>query len=227
MRPIVLSNFVLILSLILMQLYSYYRYEFSGLQWCEHGNHMLKQEIEKQKLEKELVYYEASKFKQIVASLIPQVNQEEMTFENQYQLRNLASLSAVRLLDEPLIDFSESLFEKGKELFRNKKYREASGVFNQMTKEFPFSLHLIESYFLLAESQYILGKHVDCLNSINTMLSLFPESELTGHILFRMGEIFESQQRLFDAAHVYRSIYDSYKNIEVRNLAQDKLAQLR
>ena len=51
------------------------------------------------------------------------------------------------------------------------------------------------------------------------MIRLYPDSELTGFALLRLGSIYERRDRIEDAAEIYRSIVAHFSQAELRGQA--------
>jgi TolA-binding protein len=52
------------------------------------------------------------------------------------------------------------------------------------------------------------------------MISLYPENDLTGFALIRLGKIYENQERLEDAIDVYKAVLKSYPKVTLQKQAQ-------
>ena len=55
------------------------------------------------------------------------------------------------------------------------------------------------------------------------MIRLYPESELTGFALLRLGKIYEGRDRIEDAAEIYRSVAFNFTQAELKRQAEASL----
>ena len=162
-------------------------------------------------------------FKGQVAVVLPQqLSQAEG--KNQYPLRQLASV-----VTEPsplLIERASGLLEKGKEKFRQGEFDESNSAFYHLIVKYPESVHIAEAYFLLAEGQFQSKDYEASIATIEKMISLFPENELTGFALLRLGRIYELQDRLEDASDIYKSVLANFKQPEWSDLQKQAQVSL-
>ncbi len=121
------------------------------------------------------------------------------------------------------IDLSSVIFEKGREHFRLKKFAAAAQSFQELIDKYPSSSKLVDAYFLKAESLFLSAQYPQCIDTIDFMVSQFPESELTGFIMLRLGQIFVSRNRTTEAIELYKVVNQRFP----ANLAlKDQAAQL-
>jgi TolA-binding protein len=197
--------FGLTLTFGFFQLFTILQDHYSGFDEVRSELARLKEVHENDQLKLALAKHEQEKFHQHLATLLPDKIHDIRT---PYAVRQIASLVQVQ---EPLqFDTSERIFERGKNAFSEKKYEMAKREFSDLIEKFPSSPHLIEAYFLLAESAYLIGNSGDCLEAIDVMLTLFPESELTGFALLRMGRMMEERHLAKDAEQIYRTVVQNY-----------------
>lgn len=156
-----------------------------------------------------------------VATILPKDIPAIAASEDQYQMRQIASIS--RVGESIQASRGSSLFEEGKRFFRKKEFEKAAARFGKLVKEYPYSPYIVDSMFLQAESEYQLGDFIEALATIDRMVTLFPESEATGFALLRLGKIYEKQKRMEDAADIYRSILKHYPSHDVQTQAQQLL----
>lgn len=187
----------------LMQTYSFFRHHFSGVDELKQQVVKLEKEIEQERLKSHIAYYEAETIRQDMAALLPDKIKSK---KDSYQIRGLASVLQIQ---EPIkFDSSKKVLSEGKELFANTRYNESIATFKKLIDQYPESSAVVEAYFLLAESYYQIQAVEDTIDTIETMVSLFPESELTGFALLRLSGIFiernlseDAQQVLFTVKH--------------------------
>lgn len=168
----------------------------------------------------QLASHQLADYQQHVATLMPQAL-EGKGVEEGYPLRQLASV--ITSSDSIQIERASSLFEKAKKSFREKLFEDSNTMLVELISKYPDSVHVVEAHFLLAEGQYQLGELEASVDSIEKMISLFPDSELTGFALLRLGRVFEKQDRLEDAADVYRAVISNFKQDEIARQAQVSL----
>lgn len=221
MKNSVFASICIILFASYLQFYSFVRYKFSGIDDLKSEVAYLKSDLEKERFKSELARFQFDDFKQHVATLVPQAMQSTHGKPESFQLRSLASV----VTESPKVKFerASSIFEKAKKAFRNKKFVESNRSFAQLIKLYPESVHLIESHFLLAEGQFQAKEFESCLATVELMLAKFPEHDLTGYGLLRLGKVFESQDRPEDAADVYQAVIRSYGDASLKKQAKSLL----
>ena len=96
-----------------------------------------------------------------------------------------------------------------------------------MIDRYPESLHVAEAHFLLAEGQYRLKEYDSSVATIEKMVDLFPENELTGFALLRLGSVFEKQDRLEDASDIYQAVLGNFKQTDLVHQAQASLKAVK
>lgn len=200
--------------------HGYIREHFSPAEGLSKKIARLEQDKRHAELRSQLAVDQLNEFKSQVAIVLPEAVNEKGTRES-YPLRQLASVVAK---GEPLvIERASSAFEKAKAEFREKHFEDTVALLQNLIEQHPESTHIIDAYFLLAESQYQTGQEERAVETIETMISLFPESELTGFSLLRLGKIFEKQERLEDAADIYRSVLKNFPQPEIVSQASAAL----
>ncbi len=188
-----------------MQTYSFFNRHFSGVDDLKSRITRLEHQIEQEKTKTQLAYFQAETIRQDVASLLPGKIKSKT---DDYQIRNLASV--LQIQDSMNIDLSKSELRKGKELFSNGKFQQAIGVFRAMIEKYPESQNIIEGYFLLSESYYQIEAMEDAIETIDVMISLFPESELTGFSLLRLAGIFIERKLPEDAKEILLTVQHNF-----------------
>lgn len=221
MKNAVFASVCIILFASYLQFYSFMRYKFSGIESLRAEVAHLKSDLEQERFKGELAKFQHDDFKQHVATLVPNAVKDSKGKPENFQLRSLASV----VTESPKVKFerASSLFEKAKEAFRAKKFEESNRSFAKLIKLYPESVHLIESHFLLAEGQFQVKEFESCLATVELMVAKFPEHELTGYGLLRLGKVFETQDRPEDAADVYQAVIRSYGDTGLKNQAKSYL----
>ncbi|HVK60253.1 MAG TPA: tetratricopeptide repeat protein [Bdellovibrionales bacterium] len=214
-------GFMSILCASFVALHGVVRDRLSPVKNLEHRIELLTQEKESAEFRTQLANYRLSEYQQQVAALMPEAIKGK-SIEAAYPLRQLASV--VTNSDQLPIERASSLFEKAKQEFRAKNYDKSNRLFALLIETHPDSLHVIESHFLLSEGQFQLRDYDSTVATVEKMLSLFPDNELTAFALLRLGKIFEKQDRLEDAADIYRALLANFKQQpEVVRLASTSL----
>lgn len=122
-------------------------------------------------------------------------------------------------------ELSSEIMAKGKQLFLEKQYSQASVEFSKLIEQFPVSSSIVEAHFLQAESYYLEGKYDSALDVIDQMMSRFPENELTGYIMLRFAQILKATKHEIEAAEVYHTIIIHFGNIpQLKKQAADMLS---
>ncbi len=221
MKTPVFASICIILFASYLQFYSFMRYKFSGIDGLKTEVAYLKSDLEKERFKGELAKFQHDDFKQHVATLVPQAVKSTQGKPENFQLRSLASV----ITEAPKVKFerASSIFEKAKEAFRAKKFEESNRSFAQLIRSYPESVHLIESHFLLAEGQFQSKEFESCLATVEQMVAKFPEHDLTGYGLLRLGKVFERQDRPEDAADVYQAVIRSYGDAGLKKQAKSLL----
>lgn len=184
---------------------------------------VLEKERERADLRAQLLAYEMAEYQTRVATLLPQSLGSGGDAEK-YGLRQLASV--VSSGDSIQIERGSGLFERAKTAFRDKDFEGSNELLQGLIRKFPESTHVPAAYFLLSEGHYQRKEYAAAVSSIERMIESYPENELTGFALLRLGHIFEVQDRLEDAADVYKSILSNFKQPELARQARDSLKEV-
>ena len=212
--------FILVLFSGFLSLNGYFHEQFTPTGSLDKQITQLKEKNRDAEFKQQLAQDRLADFQSQVAMILPGAIKGKSTEEG-YPLRQLASV--VSKGDQLNIERASSAFEKAKSEFREKNFEDTTALLEDLIERHPESTHVIEAHFLLAESQYQMGENEKSVETIETMISLFPESELTGFSLLRLGKIFEKQDRLEDAADIYRSVLQNFKQPEINSQAQASL----
>jgi TolA-binding protein len=189
-----------------------------GAQELKIQNEKLQWSLKSQELKTILAHYELEDFRQNIAGMIPGDVKNNLLAA--YQMRNLASIVKEPLNENLKIERASSLIAKAKKSFELKNYNESNKLFNSLIQDYPESIHAVEAYFLLIEGQYQIQDYENCISSVDDMLILYPENELTGFAMLRLGKIFESQDRVEDAAEIYKALLKDFKNSKLKEQAR-------
>lgn len=211
--------FCLCLTAGLLSVYAIFVGYFNGHQQYEMRLTALQKQVDKEKFDNSLLTYQLKDFQQTVAQVLP----DNKKLQAKYDLKNLASSVRAPASDEAL-DLSPVLFEKGKKFFNSQSYDKAIQQFNALTDKYPLSSHAVEAKFFIAESYFLKKDFKSCLQEIDSMVSQYPDNDLTGFILLRMGQISEANNQVEEASEVYKTVAKNFKNEKLKEQAR-KLAQ--
>ncbi|KHD87332.1 MAG: hypothetical protein OM95_15045 [Bdellovibrio sp. ArHS] len=192
---------------------------FNGHEQYELKLAHLQKQVEKEKFNNSLLTYQLKDFQQTVAQILP----DDKKLQAKYELKNLSSIVRSPASEDSL-DLSGVLFEKGKKNFNSRDYDKAIGEFNELLEKYPLSQHVVESHFFIAESYFLKKDYRNSLAQIDSMVTLFPQHELTGFILLRMGQISEFNNQTEEASEIYKTVFKNFKNDDLKKQAR-KLAQ--
>lgn len=199
------------------------RERYSPIDLYKHKNHLLEKKIAALELQRQLDAEQEEQFQQEVAAALPQALQKVTQKNKDYALRNLASV-VMRPQKDKLYDLvAKSVFESGKALFRKGEYVQANRLFQKVIDRYGFSTQVIEAHFLLAEGLYQTGELDRTTQVIDQMVELFPDSELTGFALLRLGQIFETRDRFDEAVQIYRMVSRIFPYRSVASQAEKNL----
>lgn len=226
MRLPYFALFILTLTVGWMQFFWTAKHHFSGLEEAKQQVVILRAEVKEEHLKTQLAKEEFLEFRQDVATLMPAVLPEHGKGEKGYPLRNLAAVLAPGSSEAVRPVIIKTLFERGQELFRQKKYEDANRVFKTFIEKYSYSEHAPSAYFLRMDSAFKLGDYRECIEISNQMVEQFPGLELTGFALLRLGRIYEIQGRAEDAVDIYRTVLRTYPQRDVASQAKSSLKGL-
>ena len=209
MKNTIFVSFCLVLFSMLMGAHMLFREGLNPTGRLEARIERLSKERQAAEFRELLAAHELAEFQQYVATLLPDAMKSRPEDER-FQLRQLASVVGDKgaALE---IERASGIFEKAKIAFREKRFEESNRLFQSLIKNHPASVHVGEAYFLLAEGHYQMKEYDSAVTGIERMIELFPENELTGFALLRLGHIFELQERLEDAGEIYRAVLSNFK----------------
>lgn len=208
--------FNLCLCVALMRVFGIFQNYFDGTRAYEGQIVQMKYELQKLDLMLALKENELSDFKQNVAKVLPEVSSRGILAKR--DVRMVASIASVPTKTLSF-NWSAAAFEEGRNLFREKKFDQAIVSFKKTIEMNSSSKHLPEAYFLLAESYYLSGQASDFLRVVDQMITLYPDQDLTGFILLRMGQLFIKQSRPDEAKEVFSTIMKSFDLPELKSQA--------
>lgn len=199
---------VFCLALAMGLMHSYHRFTeyFSPEKDLRMQVSRLEHDVSKEKLKLALAENQMRDIQYEIASVSPVLTQQ-LGLNQRAEVRKLASVAAK---GNPPLDYSSALMDVAKKYFNEKNYEQAVRAFSQVISQYPASAHVIEAQFFLAESLFLTSKFSESLDVIERMMGQFPDSELTGFIMLRMGQIFEERGRKEDAILVYKTVQNAF-----------------
>lgn len=213
--------FILILTAGLMQVNYMFRDYFSDAKDLEKSLVASEKNVQLEKLKIAVLNNQLEDLQTNVTAILPQLDRNQVAGKS-YALRTLSQSLRNPASQEP-IDLSSVILARGKEHFVKQEFSKAARNFQDAIDKYPGSGNTIEAHFLLAESYFLNGQHDESLEVIYQMMEQFPEHEMTGYIMLRMGLIFQQRKRLAEAAEVYKIIIDNFKNSEGLKIQAQKL----
>ncbi len=215
--------YILSLSCTLTYFYAELREYFTPIKHYQEKVSRLEDKVKEERFKHLLTSYEFQDFRAHVGTLLPSAIKEKGEGEKSYPLRTLASVVQKHSSEKLMVARAKAVFETGKTLFRDKKYELAAAKFQELVKEHPYSAYVPESLFLLVEANFILRNYDVCIQAVNKMLDVFPESELTGYAMLRLGKIYELQDRHDEAIDIYKTVLISFPDRGLASLANSSL----
>lgn len=207
---------------VLITAHALFKEQLSPVKFLEIKLEREEQERRQAQFMAQLASSQLADYQQQVATLLPGAIKDLPPAATQtYQLRQLASVVGAQ--DRLPIERASSLMEKGKASFRGGDYGEANRIFEELINRYPESVHIIEAHLLLAEGQFQIKEYESSVATIERMIDLFPESELTGFALLRLGGIFEVQDRLEDAGDIYKAVLANFNEPQLQKQARASL----
>ena len=207
--------FCLSLTVGLIAVFSYFVQYFNNGKQYQARVAQLQKNIEQQRLSNTKLSYQLRDFQQTVAQFLP----ENKALQAKLDEKNLAS--AIRMpASEQKLDLSSVVFERGKRFFSEKDYDRAIKEFRKISDEYPLSAFNVESRFLTAESYYLKRDYKNSLQIVDEMVTLYPDNDLTGYILLRMGQMSEVNNQYDEASEIYRTVQKNFKNDKLKAQAK-------
>lgn len=221
-----LSNFVsliLVLTVLWMNFYAHVRETFNGVSEYKGEITRLKHESERERIARELDREHFLEFRQSVATLMPDALKSHGEGEGGYAYRNLASVVSRPQTTEVRRLVAKTLFETARDQFRKKEFAKANRNFKQIIDRYSYTPYVTDAYFLMAEGYFQQNQLEECTAVIQQMVELFPQHELTGFALIRLGRIYEVQNRNDEAIDIYKTVLRSYPQRDVASQARTSL----
>lgn len=117
-------------------------------------------------------------------------------------------------------------FEKGRKYFLSGNYQEATEVFERFIKNNSENTNLPQATYLLGESYVYLNENESALKAIDLLITQYPETELAGYAMVRLGKIFDQQSRPEEAAEMFNIVVAEYPKSNAALLAKKSLREL-
>lgn len=192
----------------LMQAYHFFQSYYSQEENLKRQVSVMQTQLEKESLRVNLAQVQLEEFKQDVAVLMPNVIKKE---PHNYSMRKLASV--VSSPDEIQgIMTAKKAMQLAKDKFQLHDYSGSYKILKWIMEYHSESLQFVEASFLAVESLYMLKRDEECLDLVEMMLSMYPEDQLTGFAMLRMGRIMERNDKAEDAEVIYKLVLKNYKN---------------
>ncbi len=217
--------FTLSLTLAFSYFYTELREFYSPTKGLRAEVHALEHKVQEEKFKQLVLSYEFFDFRDYVATLLPKAIREKggEETEKSYPLRSLASVVQKQTNEKLSVEKAKMIFESAKKLFRDQKFEDASKSLTALIKNHPYSAYLPEAMFLLVESHFQLRQYDRCIPWVNQMIEIYPENELTGYAMVRLGKIFEHQDRHEEAMDIYKTIIKSFPQRDLAGVADNAL----
>ncbi|MCC6277395.1 MAG: tetratricopeptide repeat protein [Oligoflexia bacterium] len=150
---------------------------------------------------------------------------ETTTFQEPRRL--LASVVAEPRLKKILLpERGEALLIKGRNMFLAGDYVRASEILEDFVEKYPGHPQLPVGAYLLQESYYLSDHKERAVHMIDYVISHFPETELSAYSLLRLGNIFERESRVEEAAEIYETIRTNFPNTKAKAMASGRIREL-
>lgn len=206
----------------LMQSFYLFKDHFSPVKEYQLKLSKTERQVERQKLQMALLEAQFVDYRTQVAGLMPGLESLQKNDVQGSALRGLASVSQKSL--EP-IELSGGLLAQAKSEFKKGNYKSTISDINKLISKYPTSPLVVEAHFFLAESYYLNGQSQECMDVVDRMMSHYPEHELTGYIMLRMGQVLASRNRGEEAQEVFSVIEAKFSKqkdlaVQARRLAQ-------
>ncbi len=205
----------------IMQSYFLFEQHFSPHKDDQKKIEALREVVEEKNLRIAQLETQLVDFQQEVAAQLPALKKVSPTPKT-FQLRSLASV-----MQKPLDAFEMSgvLSEKARAEFRHGDFKSSAKSFAQLTQKYPTSPLVIQAYFFWAESLYMNQQPQECLDVIDQMMTHFPNHELTGFIMLRMGQILQARSRTEEAAEVFKLVSQNFAGNSELKVQAERLSK--
>lgn len=182
---------------------------------------LLKKEVESKKLEVALLQNQIEDLKNsfVASTAAPRTLTADANAFTKLRLESVQQAIRTPASIQPL-DLSMQLFARGKDSFLSKNFAESSEIFESLVQRYPLSTLQVEAYFFLAESYFLKRDFRSALRTIDHMMTNYPENDLTGYIMLRMGQISEAQQKADEALQIYKTVQLNFKDLRLLQQAK-------
>lgn len=221
MKNSVFVTFCLLIVTGLVIVHALFRESLSPVGHLQSQVEVLEKEKRTAEFRAQLAQSRLADYQQDVATLLPSALKNQSQESLAYPLRQMASVTFAA--EGLVMERASGLMEKGKQAFRDQAYSKAIRIFNDVIENYPDSSHIAEAHFLAAESQYLMRDFEASIATIEKMIDVFPDNELTGFALLRLAGIYETQDRIEDAGDVYRAVLANFKQPEILKQASISL----
>ncbi|HEY1079205.1 MAG TPA: outer membrane protein assembly factor BamD [Bdellovibrio sp.] len=211
--------FCLCLTVGFLGAYSAFVRHFNGHEQYEQRLADMQHQVETEKFNNTLLTYQLKDFQQTVAQVLP----DDKKLQAKYELKNLSAVVRAPASADA-IELSGASYEKAKRYFNDRDYDKAIREFYKLLDRYPLSQHSVEARFFIAESYFLKKDFRSSLGEIDNMITLYPQHDLTGFILLRMGQISEVNNQSEEASEIYKTVLTKFKNPDLKSQAQ-KLAK--
>ncbi len=216
--------YCLVLTCGLIWSYSLFANYFNQRPEVAYELEQVKEQLAQEKFEQTIMAYRLKDFEQTVSGLLPA--EKFLTNEKIVASRNL--LSAIRApASLPPMDLSSVVYESVKNKFKERKFDDVVEKAKKLIDTYPSSVHVVESYFFMAESYFHKSDLKKCTETIDLMVAQFPDHDLTGFILLRLGQISEMNSQPDEAREIYSLVSQQFNNPTLKNQALVLLKEVR
>jgi tol-pal system protein YbgF len=177
----------------------------------------LKKDLDDSYFRISLLHHQMKDLEQSVAAVIPKKN-----YARNKNIQNLMFTLRAPASIQPL-DLSNVYFEKGRKNFLEKKFSAAIDDFTKIKEQYPSSAYQVESRFFIAEALFMQRDFKKCAEVIDDMVLQYPDHELTGYILLRLGQISEHNNQREEAQEIYRTVLKHFPQKPLKDQAQTLL----
>jgi TolA-binding protein len=211
--------FILCLTVGLQQSYQVFREHYSDSHDLEKEIGSLNEKSQRQALQAALLQNQVDDLQANVYATLEKKG-EHLAWNERQWMKSLRGPASVPLIDSK----SAQLLIEAKDLFRAQKYPSATENLRKLISDYPVSKDIVEAHFLLAEALFVQGQLDASLDVIDQMMTRYPDSEMTGFIMLRMGQILEARKRSSDAKEVYRTVLREFPHsFELKQQAESLL----
>tara|TARA_B100001248_G_C27395102_1_gene465024 strand:- start:3617 stop:4282 length:666 start_codon:yes stop_codon:yes gene_type:complete len=210
-----------IIALALMRVHSFVNERYSGVDYyktlAQQEEYRRKQaDVHLAKIENQHL-----RFQQEVVAAMPELMQQDS-----YSARNIASVISDQSVDLK-IDSTKKQVEQAKEYFMAGNYLSAMEILKPLEVSAAGSTYGPEIHFLLMESYHKSGDYKKASEYIERMLQFYPESDLSGYAILRLGDYFKLENDKEMAEYCYHyALENFYFNQEVAQEAERRLGAL-